>query len=126
MTLERMTLIAVAAWTALMASIVYAEAHEAPSGWTYPTWCCNTRDCARIPARTVRAGRFGYEVVLEPGDHPMVPDGLAFLVPYTATEGSRAQLRISQDGDYHACILPVRGNRTEPEPRCFFAPPPGS
>jgi hypothetical protein len=116
----------VAIYIATLAALSYAIAHEAPSGWTYPTWCCNKRDCAQIPARAVKAGRFGYEVVLLPGDHPMVPDGLAFIVPYTATEGPRAQLRVSQDGDYHACILPVRGSRTEPEPRCFFAPPPGS
>jgi hypothetical protein len=126
MTLERMILLAAAANVALIAGIVYAESHEAPSGWSYPTWCCNKRDCAQIPARAVKAGRFGYEVVLLPGDHPMVPEGLAFIVPYTATEGARAQLRVSQDGDYHACILPARGIRSEPEPRCFFAPPPGS
>jgi len=116
----------VAIYIVALAALSYAIAHEAPSGWQYPTWCCNKRDCAKIPARAVKAGRFGYEVVLEPGDHPMAPDGYAFVVPYTATDGPRAQLRISQDGDYHACILPVRGTRTEPDPRCLFAPPPGS
>jgi hypothetical protein len=103
-----------------------AGAHEAPSGWSYDAWCCSRKDCQQIPASAVKAGRYGYEVVLQPGQHAMVPDGLAFIVPYTATEGSRAQLRVSPDGDYHACILPVRGLRKEPEPRCFYAPPPGS
>jgi hypothetical protein len=126
MTLERMILLAAAANVAIIAGVAYTHAHEAPSGWQYDSWCCNTRDCAKIPASAVRAGRFGYEVVLQPGEHPMVPDGYAFVVPYTATEGGRAQLRISQDGDYHACILPANSIRKEPEPRCFYAPPPGS
>lgn len=117
---------AVAALVIWLATLSWLMAHQAPSGWAYPAWCCNNRDCAQIPASAVRAGRFGYEVVLEPGMHPMVPDGFAFVVPYNATEGVKAQLRVSQDGDYHACILPVNHNRSEPEPRCFFAPPPGS
>jgi hypothetical protein len=127
MTLERMNLIAGVAFAALAASIVYAESHEAPSGWRYPSWCCSARlDCQQIPASAVRAGPHGYEIVLQPGEHKSVPEGFAFLVPYTATGGPRPQLRISPDDAFHACILPVNGYRAEPEPRCFFAPPPGS
>lgn len=98
---------------AIMASsVVFAEAraHEAPSGWSYPFFCCSNRDCARIPAGRVKTGPDGYRVVLQPGDHEFVKDTTAFLIPY-------ANAKDSPDNEYHLCIT------ASMQVLCFFRPP---
>jgi hypothetical protein len=88
-----------------------AHAHQAPSGWTYDAWCCNTMDCAKIPARSVKPGPNGYTVTLNPGDHPMIVAPQSYFIPY-------GKERPSGDMDFHACILPGQLDVM----RCFYAP----
>ena len=93
-------------------------AHKAPTLWTYPPACCNGStiggDCERIPGKTVRKGRYGFVVVLHPGDHHLVTTFHIFLIPY----GSEIP---SGDSDFHVCLYP-----TEDHVNCFFAPPDGA
>jgi len=91
-----------------------AQAHQAPSGMEYSSFCCNGQDCAPIPAQTVRTSPAGYVVVLQPGDHPMVTERQEFVVPY----GKELP---STDGGYHICLYP-----TQEVLRCFYAPGMGS
>lgn len=36
-----------------------ALAHDAPSGWTYPSECCADFDCREVEASTIKEGRGG-------------------------------------------------------------------
>jgi hypothetical protein len=80
---------------------------------TYDPWCCNTRDCAPIPASAVTAGPNGWRVTIRPGDHPMARNAVTHFVPY----GSE---RRADDGRHHACLFP-----TEQTLRCLYVPPQG-
>jgi hypothetical protein len=113
MTLERMNLIACLAFAALAASIIYAESHEAPSGWEYPLACCSNRDCRQIDASMVSVTAAGYQFTIPAGYHNMAPNGGVYLVAY-------GKARVSPDGEFHLCLSP-RENVL-----CAFAPPPGS
>ncbi len=77
--------------------VVDARSHEAPSGWSYPTWCCSGKDCNRIPADRVKEGPDGYRVTLLPGDHDFITKPTSFLVPYKVAKPS-------PDGEAHICI----------------------
>jgi hypothetical protein len=91
-----------------------ATAHEAHSGFKYERYCCNgddqTGDCQMIPMRTVKITPDGYVVSLGPGDHRLVTRKHVF-------NWSQAQVRHSDDGEYHLCLYP-----NEDTPRCFYAP----
>jgi len=109
------SLVVVGMTTALWMS--FAQAHEADSGWRYPTRCCwspetapagRIGDCDEIPNEAVKTGPDGYVVTLEPGDHPMVKERITFTFPYDKTEPA-------PDGLYHVCF------DTMMKPRCFFA-----
>lgn len=82
-------------------SLKVAFAHNAPSGWTYPTRCCSGTDCAEISGRTVHDSPTGYRVAVAPGSHPMwpatKPETLLLIVPYAKAEAS-------PDGRWHLCI----------------------
>lgn len=80
-----------------------AHAHD----WYEPA-CCSDTDCAPIPDTAVREGPNGYEVTLQPGQHPMVKAPLSYVVPYD-------KAKQSPDGKYHACIT-ATGYRP-----CFYA-----
>ena len=93
---------------------VPAFAHDAPSWWSYSTYCCSGRDCAEARDGAVVPTRDGYAVVITPGDHPMVTQRtFKALVPYDSKS-----VLVSPDGLYHVCI--VSG-----EVRCLYAPPMG-
>lgn len=79
-----------------------------PHSW-YDPWCCNAKDCAPIPASAVRVTPGGFAVTLQPGEHPMVTEGVfrAFV--------RHRDARPSEDGEYHACIYPADTMR------CFYA-----
>lgn len=84
--------------------ITFAHAH----GW-YPLRCCSGKDCAFVRAQNVKEGPNGYEVIVRPGEHPMVTkETLSFIVPYRQAESS-------PDNEYHICI-----NGTG-KLLCFFA-----
>lgn len=102
----------------LLFATAAAEAHQSPGGMVYDPICCNGDgehgDCAPIPSRDVSIGRTGYNITLNPGDHPGVHVTHNFTEPFKAA-------RISTDGQYHVCLYP-----TENYLRCFYAPPQGS
>lgn len=83
----------------LLALIVHARAHEAPSGWEYPMACCHNFDCAPLDANRVKEIEGGYLI-----------DGKHFVAQKDAKD--------SPDGIYHACF-PSLGQA----PRCFWHPP---
>lgn len=79
-----------------------ALAHEAYTGWTYPSSCCSDKDCSAIAATRVKVRPDGYWF----DDY--------FLIPFS-------EARKSPDSDYHACKNNVLlyGNGKP----CFWAPP---
>lgn len=91
--------IGIAAMVGVM--ITAANAHDAPMGWSYSVACCSGYDCDELPEGTVRETPNGYEITLQPGQHPMVTDKpFHAVVPYDSKK-----LRDAPDGRYHACIL---------------------
>lgn len=95
-----------------------AWAHEAPSGMVYENYCCSgvgpTGDCHHIPASGVQVLADGYQITLNPGDHPLVTKQHIFIVSFAETKYTPT------DGDYHACLYPDENTL-----RCFYAPPKG-
>lgn len=85
---------------ATIALCLPAQAHQAATGWTYPSDCCGLTDCALVPAKDVKVQGNGWRVI--PRDLYIRQD----------------QSRPSPDGDFHLCTQP-----TKPFFRCFFAPP---
>lgn len=78
----------------------------------YDWECCHNNDCAPVRAETVRAGKGGYTVTLQPGEHPLVKAApLSGFVAYP-------EARHSQDGRYHVCV--VAGAI-----KCLYTPPGG-
>lgn len=115
--MTRALLLALLAWSGA------AETHDAPSGWSYAAWCCNSTaerngDCAPIPDGAVRITPVGYVVTLNPGDHPLITQVQTWTVPY---DSERPSVRNSGDFNWHACLYP-----SETVLRCLFVPPMGS
>lgn len=124
-------------WTALglllwlVGAMWSAEAHEAPSGWAYDTWCCGGDDCRHT----------------EPGEVTLTPDGRGWhvrtlyqpridvVVPIdgTATNPTTGvprdvrdtSLRVSPDRDFHVCIVLQMSSQfgSFQRLRCLFVPP---
>ena len=97
------------------------KAHDAlptsamPLGWKYDLACCAGYDCAQLPEGSVKEGPVGYEITLQPGQHPMVKDKAFFsVVPYQSK-----QVRSSPDGLFHGCIL------VSQRMPCLYVPPRG-
>lgn len=81
-----------------------AAAHEAPSGWIYPSSCCSDMDCRAVSA----------EVILErPEGYVIGPTGE--VLPY-----SDGRLKDSPDGEYHWCST---GGSDSGHTICLFVPP---
>ena len=96
-----------------------AGAHDATSGlWTYPRSCCRGTsvggDCDAIPHTAVQPVDGGYQVTLNPGDHPLITETQTWFVPMQ-------KVRWSKDNDFHVCLWP-----DETKLQCFFSPPMGS
>ena len=80
-----------------------AHGHEAPSGWQYPSDCCDPdgQECDPIPEHAVQSVKGGYLVTLRPGDHKYVTREVRFMV-------AANKVRASGDGGIHACISPTQ------------------
>ena len=78
--------------------------HDAPTGWSYPPYCCSTTDCRAVPSETIGEGRDGY-TIKRTGE----------IVGYLDT-----RLKDSPDGEYHWCS--VSGADTT-STVCLFVPP---
>lgn len=94
-----------------------AAAHTAASGWQYDTVCCSGMDCHEIPDSAVSATSDGYQVTIQPGQHPFITDKTGprtYVVPYS-------KARQSKDEHFHLCIRPSDQNFL-----CLYAPPQGA
>lgn len=81
-----------------------AQAHDAPSGWSYPYSCCSDQDCRPVPEAAVRETVDGY-VIVASGE----------VIPY-----ADKRVRHSPDGEFHWCSVAGSVNgRT----LCLFVPP---
>lgn len=84
--------------------IAMAVAHEAPSGWNYPAFCCHNRDCRRI----------------NPEDVAAVPQGWG--VRATGEVIDYEKTRESPDGEFHRCSPAFASDTAEDTTLCLFAP----
>jgi hypothetical protein len=81
-----------------------ATAHEAVSGWSYPTACCSNHDCREVQETEVGEMSRGYVI-----------QGTGEVVAY-----SDPRIRQSPDGVYHWCsVAGANDTRTI----CLFVPP---
>lgn len=109
-------LIALAIWGAALWGCGMAPAHEAPSGWQYPSSCCSDQDCYRIDESEVRPAQGGGyrlvrtgEVFREPGAPGVTPSDRTF--------------RWSGDGEFHRCS--PEGKPADATSLCLLVPRPG-
>lgn len=96
----------------------YASAHTAPGGWEYDKECCSTTDCSQVPDATIHEIHGGYEIVLNPGDHPMLKVGhptLRMFIPH-----GDPRIRVSGDEHKHACV-----SSSGAYVFCIYVPPGG-
>jgi len=97
----------------LVAGAMPAFAHQAPSGWDYPFYCCLDSDCSPIAAEAVQEVPGGFVVTIAPGEHPMWSSErkqpLRLEIP-------QDKAKPSPDGHWHLCI------DDSGELLCFFAP----
>ena len=101
--MNRRLLLTTAVATALAASL--ALAHDAPSGWAYPAWCCSDGDCHPIADDDVKLTRGGWLIV-----------ATGEIMSFNLTMRS-------PDGHFHRCT--IGGDPAKPT-ICFFAPAEGS
>ena len=103
---SRFAFITFALLSAPMPATHPALAHEAPSGWSYPTACCSGVDCREVADKLISERPEGY-VIKNTGE----------VVAYSDT-----RLKHSPDGVYHWCSVQGADNtRTI----CLFVPPKG-
>lgn len=88
--------------------ITITNAHDAPTGWTYPYKCCSNKDCHPLGKGEWSEVEGGYSVKGKFFDY--------------------MDARPSPDGDAHICENPNNGyviqshDRTDDEPSCIFIP----
>jgi len=95
---------AVASLGLLASSVSPSLAHQAKSGWTYPTACCSGIDCREVPDKAISERPEGYVIV-----------GTGEVLPY-----KDARVRNSPDGEYHWCSI---GGADDTKTVCLFVPP---
>lgn len=120
---------------AVLAAIpaLFMAGAAAAHSW-YDLDCCSAKDCAPIPAAAVTVEPEGYRVTLRPGDHFMVTAPLTAFFAH-----GNPNLRPSQDGDWHACVIPGFAPpagipegytpgwvKTDPYIRCLYVPGAGA
>lgn len=86
----------------LLLSSANLSAHEAQSGWSYPTNCCSSLDCRLVDEKVILEGRAGYTV----------PSG-------EVVRHNDGRLRKSPDGEYHWC---TRNGLNDSDTICLFVP----
>ncbi len=83
------------------------QAHDAPSGWKYPSGCCNDGDCKPIPCDSITETKDGYDW-----------KGIHF---------NEKQVRPSGDQTCHVCVGKEWTNGMETSvdkfPHCIFIQP---
>lgn len=108
MRLEAAILWAVAFLTLLMilTTCDRADAHDAPTGWSYPISCCSDFDCREVADDAIEERPEGY-VIVATGE----------VIPMTSRK-----VRNSPDGRFHWCSV---GGKPDSGTICLFAPPRG-
>jgi hypothetical protein len=90
----------------LIAVATPVDAHDAPSGWSYPFSCCSNFDCRQVESKAISERPEGY-VIKNTGE----------VVSY-----ADHRVKNSPDGEYHWCSVAGQQNsRTI----CLFVPPKG-
>jgi|SRR5215469_2404652 len=84
--------------------IVGAWAHEAPSGWSYPSDCCGGSECHKTPCAMII-------------DHP---DG---SVSWTGILFNREMVKVSRDASCHVCVTHDSAAGASRIPHCIFLSP---
>lgn len=84
-------------------SIVEADAHEAPKGWTYPYSCCSGYDCRQVDDAKITEGPTGYTV----------PSGEVIAM-------TDKRIKESPDGLFHWCSV---AGKDDSKTLCLFVPP---
>lgn len=80
-----------------------AGAHEALSGWAYPTSCCSGRDCYPVSGPALEAAADGYHI-----------KATGEVIPFTSR-----RIKPSGDGLYHRCSW---GGNVNASTICLFIP----
>lgn len=92
-----------AAVTALAVAATLALTGEArPHSW-YDADCCDTRDCAPVPAARIVPEGDGWRVTILPGQHPLATAPVEVVLRGSA-------VRLSQDHQPHACVVATGGD----------------
>lgn len=107
----------------LVAFLILFSTSALSHSW-YDQWCCSNYDCAPIEREKVEVTSEGYRITLTKEDHLMLRswegNPLEFFVPFDFPH-----LKMSQDSEYHACIV-LGGTNNPFHMRCFYVPPAGS
>lgn len=83
-----------------------AKAHEAPTGWSYPSSCCSNQDCRLATPGEVKERPQGY-----------VLESTGEVVPYFGD----IRRKDSPDGSFHVCQQ--NGDIDHGRILCLFTPP---
>lgn len=107
MTLQKQLLLVLFAVVIIWIVVAFmhmARAHEAPSGFKYPSECCGGHDCRPVPCASIRERA----------------DGAAY---WTGLFFTREQVRMSGDGSCHVCVSYDMSNPPTRYPHCIFLAP---
>ena len=80
-----------------------AVAHDAPSGWTYPSSCCSGHDCYPVSGPALETAADGYHI-----------KATGEVIPFTSR-----RIKPSGDGSYHRCSW---GGDVNSSTICLFIP----
>lgn len=86
-----------------------ADAHEAPTGWSYPLACCSSIDCRQVGRGTASPVR-----IIEG------PDGFRVSTTNEVIPYGDPRVRQSPDGEFHWCST---AGSDVGSTICIFAPP---
>lgn len=89
----------------LIALAEISHAHQAPSGWSYATSCCNTVDCREVGSAIIGETKDGYKIKTT-GE----------VIPH-----NDKRIKDSPDGKFHWCS---KMGRDDTETICLYRPPP--
>lgn len=101
----RVVMFIAAAGCLLAAMITSSPAHDAPSGWSYPSSCCSGYDCRQVPADWI--------------DPDEDSDGYTIVITGEYLAGTDKRVRRSLDGEYHWCSV---AGKNDSKTLCLFVP----
>lgn len=85
----------------------------------YDPECCSDKDCAPVDQSFFQPKAEGWLVTIPEGGHPYAGSGVQAFYMY-----DDPRIRISEDGDFHACIIPaLPESSSTPYLACIYIPP---